>query len=85
MIRVLLPGLYDGERRSPFLKQHELATFYEKGLRPAVVRLAGASSSEWPPTYSAEMFRARGKNGTLSFQTKTLSAWLVKDLGNLIR
>ena len=85
MIRVLVTGLYDGERRSSFLTQQELATFYEKGLRPAAVKLAGASSSEWPPTYSAEMFRARGKNGVLSFQTKTLSSWLVKDLGNSIR
>ncbi|KAF9470635.1 hypothetical protein BDN70DRAFT_901951, partial [Pholiota conissans] len=85
MIRVLLPGLYNGQRRNPFLTQEELATFYEKGLRPTAVRLAGPSASEWPPSYSAEMFRARGKNGTLSFQTKTLPSWRVGPLGDCLR
>lgn len=85
MIRVLLPGLYDGVRTTPFLTQEELAVFYEKGLRPAVEMLAGAAAAEWPPSYSAEMFRARGKKGTLSFQTKTIPSWLVSSLGDEIR
>ncbi|KAF9470974.1 hypothetical protein BDN70DRAFT_939291 [Pholiota conissans] len=85
MIRVLLPGLYSPQRRNSFLNQTELATFYEKGLRPAVESLTAISAAEWPPTYSAEMFRARGKNGTLSFQTKTLSSWLAPSLGKRIR
>ncbi|KAF8950009.1 hypothetical protein BDZ97DRAFT_1771900, partial [Flammula alnicola] len=85
MIRALLPGLYDKERKSPFLSQHELAVFYEKGLRPAVEVLLESGAAEWPPTYTAEMFRARGKNGTLSFQTKTMPKWHVKRLGDEIR
>lgn len=85
MIRVLLPGLYDADRRSPFINQQNMAIFYEKGLRPAVVELLGDQSAEWPPTYSAEMFRARGKNGKLSFQTKLLPPWVSHSLGDAIR
>lgn len=85
MIRVLLPGLYSEERRTPFLTQTDLATFYEKGLRPAVEEIGGDAVAEWPPTYSAEMFRARGKNGTLSFQTKTIPDWIIGALGDYLR
>ncbi|KAF9472808.1 hypothetical protein BDN70DRAFT_779560, partial [Pholiota conissans] len=85
MIRAVLPGLYNADRRTPFLTKEELVTFYEKGLRPAIESLPGNAAAEWPPSYSAEMFRARGKNGTLSFQTKTLPDWHVRYLGDAIR
>ena len=85
MLRAVIPGLYHSQRSTSLLDQSELATFYEKGLRPAVESLSPAAAAEWPPTYQAEMFRARGKHGTLALQTKTLGKWLVRELGDAIR
>lgn len=84
MVRVLIPDLHD-DTRSQFLSQEELKIFYEKGLRPAIQRLQIDNAAEWPPTYGSEMFRARGANGQLSFQTKVLPAWCLSVLGNYIR
>lgn len=84
MIRVLFPGLV-AEERSVFLTQEEQKIFYEKGFRPAVVDILGASASDWPPNYESEMFRARSHNGQLSFMTKMLPEWQVKFLGDKIR
>ena len=42
-------------------------------------------SAEWPVTYDDEMFRARGKNGTLSMQTKVTTDWMSSFLGDYIR
>lgn len=85
MVRVLLPGLYNNERRTPFLNQEESAIFYEKGLRPAIAAIMGPLVAEWPPTYNSEMFRARGKDGKLAFQTKTVGNWLVRRIGDKLR
>lgn len=84
MIRVLIPELY-ADGRSSLLSQDEQAKFYEQGLRPAVQKLAEDQSREWPATYIDEMFRARGRNGQLNFQTKIIPAWHVRQLGNAIR
>jgi hypothetical protein len=85
MIRVLIPGLHHEHPTSPYLTQEEQKIFYEQGFRPAVQALCEDRASEWPATYSDEMFRARGHNGTLSFQTKTIAEWYVEDLGTEIR
>jgi hypothetical protein len=84
MIRALFPALC-AEDRSGSLTQKEQKIFYEKGLRPAVVELLGASAADWPPTYESEMFRARGHNGQLSFISKSLPEWHVSILGDKIR
>lgn len=84
MVRVLIPELYR-EGRSQFLSQDEQRIFYEAGLRPAVERLQGDNAAEWPATYNDEMFRARGANGQLSFQTKVIADWLLPFLGDYIR
>lgn len=84
LVRVLLPAIHT-DRRSPELTQEEKAIFYEKGLRPAIANLTHITSSEWPATYSDEMFRARGPNGQLSFCSKVVAEWLVPELGNAIR
>jgi hypothetical protein len=84
MIRVLFPALCE-EGRSSSLTQEEQKTFYEKGFRPAVVSLLGASAADWPPNYESEMFRARGHSGHLSFITKSLPEWHVALLGDKIR
>lgn len=85
MIRILIPELYDGEGRSPFLSQDEQRTFYEKGLRPAIAALCNLPAAEWPVTYNDEMFCARRRNGQLSFTSKMLGAWLVPELADAIR
>lgn len=81
---MLFPGLY-GEGRSPILTKDEQTTFYEKGLRPAVVQLLAQQADEWPPTYNDELFRARGQTGAYNFQTKMVPTWLVGELGETIR
>ncbi|KJA13180.1 hypothetical protein HYPSUDRAFT_209763 [Hypholoma sublateritium FD-334 SS-4] len=85
MLRAVIPGLYHKQRPSSSMDQLEFATFYEKGFRPAVESLSPAAAAEWPPTYQAELFRARGKHGTLALQTKTLGKWFVRELGDAIR
>ncbi|KAF9455564.1 hypothetical protein BDZ94DRAFT_1316104 [Collybia nuda] len=81
---VQLPELYSDDRKA-HLTQDEMKTFYECGLRPAIVSLSPDTASEWPATYSDEMFRARGQNGQLSFCTKIVAQWLVPELGDAIR
>jgi hypothetical protein len=85
MLRAFIPGLYNRYTQSPFLSQEDHVTFYEQGLLPAVKELCGDRAAEWPATYTDEMYRARGRNGTLSFQTKMIPDWKVKDLGTMIR
>jgi hypothetical protein len=85
MVRAFIPGLYDANTRSPYLSQENQVTFYEKGLLPAVQELCQARSAEWPAKYTDEMFRARGRNGTLSFQMKVIPKWNVGILGRTIR
>ncbi|KAF8956187.1 hypothetical protein BDZ97DRAFT_1764028 [Flammula alnicola] len=84
MIRVLIPELYSKDR-SQFLSQAEQKVFYEQGLLPAVQFLSDDQAAEWPATYDDEMFRARGRNGQLNFQTKVIAEWLVEYLGDYIR
>lgn len=83
-LRVFIPELHH-EDRSQFLSQQELEIFYQAGLRPAIERLEPEGANEWPATYADEMFRARGNNGQLNFQTKVLGDWLVPYLGDYIR
>jgi len=85
MIRALIPGLYNREQPTSFLSQEQQSTFYECGLLPAIQQILGHEAAEWPAKYKDEMFRARGRNGQLSFQTKTFPKELVKDLGQCIR
>lgn len=85
MIRALIPGLYDQHTGSPFLTQEDQVTFYEQGLLPAVQELCEDRSAEWPANYTDEMFRARGRNGGFSFQTKMIQSWNVERLGSTIR
>jgi hypothetical protein len=85
MIRALIPELCKAGRRTPFLSQDEQKLFYEKGLRPAIQHILGDISAEWPATYNDEMFRARGHNGQLSFQTKVVPQWKLHLLGDTIR
>jgi len=85
MIRAFIPGLYDRHTRSPFLTQEDQTTFYEQGLLPAVRELCADRSAEWPAKYTDEMFRARGKNGTLSRLSKMIGGWNVARLGSTIR
>jgi hypothetical protein len=85
ILRVFIPGLYNRHTRSPFLSQEDHTTFYEQGLLLAVKELCGDRAAEWPATYTDEMYRARGRNGTLSFQTKMIPDWKVGDLGTTIR
>ena len=85
MIRVLIPGLHNPVNPSPFLTQEDQKTFYEKGFLPAVQDLSPHLAHEWPATYEDEMFRATGRNGTLSFQSKTMNRMKVAELGTKIR
>lgn len=85
MIRVLFPGLATAGRPKVTLSIEEQTTFYEKGLRPAIVELCATDASEWPSTFQTELTRSRRTNGQFSYQTKQIAAWLVPDLGDAIR
>lgn len=84
MVRVLLPELYSDDR-SQNLSQEEQKTFYEKGLLPAMQYLDGDQAAEWPASYDDELFRARGRNGQFSFQTKIVNDFLLDEFGDAIR
>ncbi|KAJ8690101.1 hypothetical protein PTI98_011561 [Pleurotus ostreatus] len=73
-VRALIPGLYRANR-SPQLTQDEMKSFYNQGLRPAIVELTPAQSAEWPSTYEGEMWRARGRTGQLALSSKVVDAW----------
>ena len=75
----------DAPPRSTQLTQEEHKAFYEKGLLPAILDIAPADATEWLPTYDAEMFRARGKGGELSFTSKILASYHVSELGDALR
>lgn len=85
MIHVLIPGLHDPANPSPFLSQQDQKTFYEKGLLLVVHNLSERHAREWLATYDDEMFRATGRNGTFSFQTKMIHQSKVPDLATKIR
>ena len=82
-VRAFFPELYDDARTSPQLTQGEMTDFYEKGFRPAIDYLDNAN--EWPTSYDNAMFRSRGKDGRLGFETKLLPGWLSMWLGDIIR
>lgn len=83
---MLLLGLYDPTRNRSVCTQDEQRTFYEKGLLPSIFQLLGEQrTTDWPPTYDSEMFRARGSNGRLRFSTKVLPDWIIPHLADTIR
>ncbi|KIJ45379.1 hypothetical protein M422DRAFT_251152 [Sphaerobolus stellatus SS14] len=49
---------HSGNPCSHILSQEHFTTFYNKGLRPALEALDKVGVAEWPPSYTAEMFRA---------------------------
>ncbi|KAF8869105.1 hypothetical protein BD779DRAFT_1682604 [Infundibulicybe gibba] len=86
-VRAFFPSLWSPGCDSPILEQEKHAQFYDCGLRPAVDHLDRdiGLSSEWPPTYTDEMFRARTTQGHLAFQTKVLRRSSVRSLGRTLR
>ncbi|PPQ80694.1 hypothetical protein CVT26_006697 [Gymnopilus dilepis] len=85
LLRIYIPELYDADHPTNLLSQAQQRTFYEKGLRPAIADILDIESLEWPATYADEFWRARGRNGQLSFTTKTIPSAAVYDLANAIR
>ncbi len=84
MIRVFFPALYDKERAHALLTKQEQEAFYQSGLYPAIQELLPSEACEWPPSYNAELFRARKGKG-YSFGTKAVGDWAVSSLGPAIR
>ncbi|RXW21475.1 hypothetical protein EST38_g4370 [Candolleomyces aberdarensis] len=85
LIRVLFPDLYGPDRQSFKLSKQEQVDFYEKGLLPTLQVLLEHRGGDLPPTYDAEMFRARLQSGKLSFTTRTLPDWQVQWFGDTLR
>lgn len=63
----------------------QLTEFYEVGLRPTIAELLPEDVSDWPPTYSAELFRARKNSGHMAYQSKMIPSTHVRDLGPTLR
>ncbi|RXW13321.1 hypothetical protein EST38_g12530 [Candolleomyces aberdarensis] len=85
LIRVLFPDLYGPDRQSFHLSKQEQVEFYEKGLLPTLQLLLEHRGGDLPPTYDAEMFRARQQSGKLSFTTRMLPDWQVEWFGDTLR
>ena len=76
MLRIFFPGLY--EKRSQTsnyntkLSEEELAEFYNEGIRPAVEFVGKGFVHDWPPSFAAEVFRARGHRAGIVNSTKIM-------------
>lgn len=84
-IYIFFPRLALDEGRSPLLSEDEVATFYEKGLRPYINHVQPEISSDWPPDYNSEKFRAAKRGGQRAFRTVMLSAWLANGFAANLR
>ncbi|KAF8881146.1 hypothetical protein CPB84DRAFT_1687319 [Gymnopilus junonius] len=85
LLRVYIPELYDPDKPYNLLSQPQQKTFYEQGLRPAIVDILEIESLEWPSTYKDEFWRSRGQNGQLRFLTKVIPSDKVPHLANALR
>lgn len=63
----------------------QLTEFYEVGLRPAIDALLPEDVSDWPPTYRAELFRAKKSSGHLAYQTKMIPWTHLESLERTLR
>jgi hypothetical protein len=81
----LFLDLYDEDQPCRHLSKEQLADFYEKGLRPTVVELLQDRAPDWPATYSAELFRARGHDGRIAFSMKVIPDNLIPEFGDQLR
>lgn len=84
-VNAMFPKLYTPGSRYSKLTQEEHATFFEKGLRPAMVEVLADRAADIQPDYKTAYFIAQGHNGRLAFATNTLSYWLVEKFGKAIR
>lgn len=87
-VRAFFPRLYDSTNRSHAhlsLDQDRLSQWYNLGVRPALLQLIPECSGDFPPTYTAEMFRAQSARRALSLTTKPIPAWGIQLFAESIR
>ncbi|KAJ8074343.1 hypothetical protein PM082_012656 [Marasmius tenuissimus] len=69
-IHIFFPKLYDHGGPSVRISESQMAEFYVKGVRPAIVEILPESASDWPPSYTSEVFRITRANGRKAYGTK---------------
>ncbi|RXW17373.1 hypothetical protein EST38_g8477 [Candolleomyces aberdarensis] len=86
-LRIFFPGLWIPKQREHHsVRDNEIRLFYEHCMRPALVdAMPRCRADDLPPTYSAELFRARAPNGQLVFSGRMVGADAVGELGNRFR
>jgi hypothetical protein len=80
-IRLFFPGLHREDRQNSAMSDDELASIYEKGVRPAAANAHVDHVAEWPATYHSEVTRIRG----YKYGTKLVSHWHVNMFAGELR
>ncbi|KAF8327115.1 hypothetical protein F5887DRAFT_1083974 [Amanita rubescens] len=84
-IRVFFPGLKNRERTSSALTSEESATFYDIGLRPAILLVAPTTVHDWPPSYASETFRSSDGRGRFTESTRVVSSDDIPDFSTALK
>ncbi|KAJ8085322.1 hypothetical protein PM082_004118 [Marasmius tenuissimus] len=86
-IHIFFPKLYD--RNSPCslgITPAQVAEFYVKGVRPTIEEILPESVSDWPPSYTAEVFRiTRTSTGRPAYGSKMLPREFLKKFVDVLR
>jgi hypothetical protein len=85
MVHIFFPGLVSEDRQSARLTEEENRIFYEKALRPYIEEVQPGVTSDWPPDYESEIFRATRRSGQRSLRTLILPGWSLENFGRKIR
>ncbi|KAI6111421.1 hypothetical protein F5141DRAFT_1003861 [Pisolithus sp. B1] len=81
---LVFPSLYSSTRKDVHLSKVESKELYEKGILPTIAAL-GENSTDWPATYTDELWRARKASGGFAFRAVGLASWCLEDFGDLLR
>ena len=86
-LRIFFPRLWiPKEREHHSIRDNEIRLFYQHCMRPALVdAMPQGRGDDLPPTYDAELFRARARNGQLVFSGRVLGVESVNELGDRFR
>jgi len=83
-VRLFFPALMQAAEGQVDLTEDQLAAVYDRGLYPAIHRLAPELATNWSPSYAAAKLRARNINGTYQIGTHPFPADSARRLGSTI-
>jgi hypothetical protein len=81
VIRIFFPEAREEMGDSTFLTEKQLEPFFNEVVKPAASEtVSDHYIRTWPPTYEAELTRAKGRNGRPQFSGKALRGKHVRAL-----